>query len=82
MSIAFTKKVATKGMIKVSQGQCAAIAIPRAAAEMKKRIQKSPFDLRFTSIEEIFAKIGERSEPQFFTNDISDRHAAFCIFAG
>jgi hypothetical protein len=39
ISIARTKKVVTKGMINVSQGQLVKIASSNAAVEIKKRIQ-------------------------------------------
>ncbi len=83
MSIASTKKVHTKGMISVSQGQCRKIAAPSATVEIKNKIQYSPFDLRFTSIEEIFAKIGERWVPVFFDPAYLKFPASgcFCIFA-
>jgi hypothetical protein len=51
ISIAFTKNVVTKGMISVSQGQCAAIANKKAAVEMKNKIQYKPRLFFFTSIE-------------------------------
>ena len=56
MSIARTKKVVTKGMINVSQGQCVIIPIARAAAETKNNNQYNPLDLRFTSMKKDFCK--------------------------
>jgi hypothetical protein len=50
MSIANTKKVVTKGMIRVSHGQCRAIAKRKAAVAIKNNIQYKPLDLLFTSI--------------------------------
>jgi hypothetical protein len=58
MSIASTKKVVTKGMISVSHGQCNMIAAASAAEEIKNNNQYNPLDLRFTSMKNIFAKIG------------------------
>jgi hypothetical protein len=71
MSNAITKKVATKGMISVSQGQCAQIANAKAAAETKNNNQNSPFDLRFTSIEENFGKNRERDNSHLTLFEIS-----------
>jgi len=59
MSRASTKKVVTKGMISVSQGQCKAIARISAAVDTKNNNQYKPLDFFFTSIEIIFAKIRE-----------------------
>jgi hypothetical protein len=39
MSIAFTKKVQTKGRIRVRYSQCVAIAKRKAAVDAKNRIQ-------------------------------------------
>lgn len=61
MSSASTKNVVTKGMMSVNQGQCIATAKISAAVEMKNNSQYNPFDLCFTSINRIFAKIGENS---------------------
>jgi hypothetical protein len=44
MSIAFTKKVVTKGMMSVSQGQWVAIAIMKATVDIKNNIQYKPLD--------------------------------------
>ena len=60
MSMASTKNVVTKGMIRVNQGQCKAIAAIRAIVDTKNKIQYRPVDLFFfTSMGKIFAKIGE-----------------------
>ena len=56
MSNAFTKKVATKGIIRVNQGQCVAIAIIKAAAETKNNNQYKPLEFLFTSIIEIILR--------------------------
>jgi hypothetical protein len=58
MSMARTKKVVTKGMMRVNQGQCIATAITRAAVEIKNSNQYNPFDFLRTSIRKILAKIG------------------------
>lgn len=58
ISIASTKNVVTKGRINVSQGQCVAIARISAATEIRNNTQYKPFDLFFTSILRILAKIG------------------------
>jgi hypothetical protein len=55
-SIASTKKVVTKGRIRVSQGQFVAMASKRAAVETKKRIQYKPFLFFFTSMVRILRK--------------------------
>jgi hypothetical protein len=54
ISIAFTKKVVTNGMIRVSQGQCRAMAIRKAAVEIKNRSQYMPLD--FFSMRKILAQ--------------------------
>lgn len=54
MSIAITKKVVTKGIISVSQGQLPAIARTNATVATKNNIQYNPFDFLFTSIEMCF----------------------------
>jgi hypothetical protein len=59
MSRASTKKVVTKGIMRVSQGQCKIIARISAAVDMKNNSQYKPVDFFFTSMEIIFAKIGE-----------------------
>ena len=56
ISIARTKKVVTKGMIRVSQGQWVAMATPRAIVEIKNNIQYSPLEFLFTSMIKILRK--------------------------
>lgn len=50
ISMARTKKVVTKGRSSVSQGQCVAMAIKRAAVEIKNNSQYKPFRFLFTSM--------------------------------
>lgn len=59
ISMASTKNVVTNGMIRVSQGQCKKMAASRAITDAKNKSQYRPVDFFFTSIEIIFAKIGE-----------------------
>lgn len=56
ISIAFTKKVVTKGIIRVSQGQCVAIAMIKAAVEIKNKIQYNPLLFLLASIDKILRK--------------------------
>jgi len=56
MSIANTKKVVTKGMINVSQGQWAATATTNATTEIRNSIQYNPFDLFCISMKKKFAQ--------------------------
>jgi hypothetical protein len=56
ISKAFTKKVATKGMISVNQGQCVAIAMINAAVETKNNNQYNPLDFLFASMNKNFAQ--------------------------
>jgi hypothetical protein len=56
ISIARTKNVVTKGMIRVSHGQCVIIARASKAVERKNNIQYIPLDLRFTSMKKDFCK--------------------------
>jgi hypothetical protein len=50
ISMASTKKVVRKGRIRVSQGQCVAIAKTRAAVEIKNNNQYRPLFFLRTSI--------------------------------
>jgi hypothetical protein len=59
ISMANTKNVTTNGMIRVNQGQCKKMAASSAIVEAKNKSQYRPVDFFFTSIEIIFAKIGE-----------------------
>jgi hypothetical protein len=63
ISSAFTKKVPTKGNIRVRYSKCAAIAQTNAAEEIKKKSQNMPVFLFFCSMnivfETIFAKLGQ-----------------------
>jgi hypothetical protein len=56
ISIAFTKKVVTKGMISVSQGQWKTIASINATVETKNNNQYNPLLVFFTSIEKKFGQ--------------------------
>ena len=56
ISIASTKNVVTKGIRRVSQGQCVAIATSSAAVDKKNRIQYKPLDLLFISMSSILRK--------------------------
>jgi hypothetical protein len=60
ISIASTKKVVTKGKIRVSQGQWVAIASIRAAVEIKNNNQYKPRRFLFTSMKKFCAKIGQK----------------------
>ena len=56
ISIAITKKVVTKGIIKVNHSQWVIIAKANAAVEIKNNSQYSPLDFLFTSILKSFRK--------------------------
>jgi len=56
MPIANTKKVKTKGMISVNQGQCVAIAKIKRATEIKNKIQYNPLFLLCISMWENFSQ--------------------------
>jgi hypothetical protein len=53
MSSAFTKKVLTKGKIRVRYSKCAEIAQTNAAEEIKKKIQNMPVFFLFCSMNDI-----------------------------
>ena len=62
-SMASTKEVATKGMMSVSQGQCAQMANMSAAVETKNISQYNPLRFLLTSMDFKFvAKVGEKGE--------------------
>lgn len=72
-SIASTKEVATKGMISVSQGQCAQMAKISAAVETKKISQYNPLRFLLTSMDSNLCKsrgdwgnLEVRYEAEFF----------------
>ncbi len=82
ISAAKTKKVVTKGIIKVSQGQCNTMANANAAEAAKNNNQYNPFDFLFTSILFFYKNRGECLEticPKSSFNLYSSLH--FCIFA-
>jgi|GEM_PF-2934466 len=56
MSIANTKKVNTKGITNVSQGQLVAIVNNNTAVEIKNKIQYKPVFLLFISMWEKFSQ--------------------------
>ena len=54
--MANTKKVVTKGRIRVNQGQWAMMAKAKAAVDTKNNSQYIPFELLFTSMIKILRK--------------------------